>query len=409
MGFLITGILAFLTLSCNNDDDVSTDDVNKEYATVSFELDASELNMGVISRAISPSYDAGGFSIYAFKQAENGVDYEFAQTLNLAGATYIPETKTLLANATLEVGTYKFLPAYGLISNPNIAVPFSGNQRLSDEISLQHAPSQTYGNNLSEIFLYHPQMNYNRMEDIPAYTMNTVGNLNQSVRLRISRAVARVDVMFIRAVKNGNSYTEVPTANGQDVFGNQGLGKLELRFDNLNQSMNLLGISQPGTFDATMDVQNLGIDGDAVTIGTRQSASIIGTPDYIRFDSIRTDDIIYGAAHVFGSYLIPNNDESRTVSLQVYMETANGSRSRAIDISLDNQRLLPLVRNKVTLVKIYILPNEGGGEDPNPPVPPVPPVPPGPGIFESDVMLEVVIETDWDLSNSVEQPIRPIE
>jgi len=411
IGVFVAGILSLIMGSCS-DDDLNTQIAKNDLANVSFELDASMLNLGVISRAITPIYNAGGFGIYAFKQGDDG-NFNFSQMLNLSNATYIPETKTLTGNATLEVGNYKFIPSYGINSSQNVSLSIPPLQLLSNELSLTHSPSGDNGNNLPEIFLLEPDGYSNDVNNIQSYNMNVLGELNEPVRLTINRAVSRVDVMFIKATKNGDTYTEVQTAEGQDVFGNQGLDKMELRFTNLNQQMNLLGIKHPGTLNATIDVLNLGSSGEGLTIGSRQGASLIGTEDYIRFDSIQTDDIIYGAAHVFGTYLIPNNDESNTAGLQVYIESANRTRSRTINIVNEDENLIPLVRNKVTLIKIYILEN---GDDPNPPEPPgpnppeppgpVPPEPPGPppSVYDADITVKVEF-VDWYDSNHVSEEV----
>ena len=424
-GVFVVGIISLGIMSCNSDDDLDTPFVETTQTNVSFELDASMLDTGVSSRALTPVYNANGFSIYAFKQENNTGEYKFAQMLNLSNAKYIPDTKTYTGNASLEAGNYKFIPAYGINQSSNISLPINFSQPLTDEIVLAHSLSGSNGNNLPEIFLPAESEHNYRVENIRSFNMDINGRLNESVRLQIERAVARVDVMFIKAIKNGNTYTEVQTTQGQDIFGNQGLDKMELRFTNLNQRMNLLGLKQSSPFNGTIDVQHLGGNGQAITIGSRAGASLIGTDNYLRFDDIHSDDIIYGAAHVFGSYLIPNNDEVPTTGLQVYIETAKGTKSRTINITNDNDNLLPLARNKVTLVKIYILTGNGGGTDPtDPPVdppgpvdppidppgpvdPPVnPPVdPPGPpDVYNADIEVKVEF-VDWYDSNYLEEEI----
>ena len=420
----VAGIISLGIISCSSDDDLGTPLVETTSTQIKFELDAGILSTGVSSRALTPVYNVDGFSIYAFKREENGEEYKFAQMLNLTNARYIPETKTYTGVATLASGSYKFIPAYGINQSSNVTLPITFSQPLTDEIALTHSLSGSNGNSLPEIFLPDKNEHNYRVGNITSYNMDVLGKQSESVKLRIERAVARVDVMFIKAVKNGNAYTEVKTTQGRDVFGNQGLSKMELRFSNLNQQMNLLGVRQAGAFNATMDVEYLGNSGQAITIGSRDGASLIGTEDYLSFDAVQPDDIIYGAAHVFGSYLIPNENEAPTAGLQVYIETANGAVARTINITNDNDNLLPLVRNKVTLVKIYILDKGGTGPidpppvDPpgpvNPPVdPPInppgpvdPPVdPPGPpDVFNADIEVKVEF-VDWYDSNYLEEEI----
>lgn len=416
-GVFAAGLISITMISCNSDDDVNIQYADENLNKVSFELDADMLSMGVISRAVTPIYNAGGFSIYAFKQESNGVGYSFSQMLHLTNARYISETKTFTGDAYLEAGNYKFIPAYGLNSNQNVSLALTRSDLLSDEITLRHAASGSNGNNLPEIFLP-DEYEYNyRVANVQSYDMDALGRLTESVKLRITRAVGRVDVMFIKATKNGNTYTEVQTTEGQNVFGNKGLNKMELRFSGLSQQMNLLGMEKSGKFNAAIDIQNLGSSGNAMTIGTRQGASLIGTDDYIRFDAIQPEDIIYGAAHVTGTYLIPNEDNNPTTGVQVYIESAGGT-NRTINITNDNDNIIPLARNKVTLIKIYILDGGGGTVDPpvdppgpvdppiDPPGPVDPPVdPPGPpSVYEADIKVEVEF-VDWYESNHVEEEI----
>lgn len=404
-GVVAAGLISLTMMSCESDDE-STQYADENLAKISFELDADMLGMGVISRAVTPIYNAGGFSIYAFKQDGNGEDYRFSQMLNLSNARYIPSTQTYTGDAYLETGNYKFIPAYGLNSSQNDSLGLTRSDILSDELTLRHSASGNNGNNLPEIFLPDDYEYDYRVANVQSYEMDALERLTESVKLKITRAVARVDVMFIKATKHGNTYTEIQTAQGQDVFGNRGLDKMELRFNSLNQQMNLLGIERPALFNASIDVQNLGSSGNAITIGSRQGASLIGTDGYIRFDGVEADDIIYGAAHIFGTYLIPNKDEEPTAGVQVYVESANGTNKRTINITNDNNNLIPLVRNKVTLIKIYIL--DGGGSTdpvdlPGPVDPPVdPPTPPS--VYDADIAVKVEF-VDWYESNHVDVEI----
>lgn len=404
---LLYSVVILLT-ACNNDDSIIKGlENNNEMTTVQFEINAKNLVNGISSRAITPTYSQEGFSIYAFKQTDDGSDYVFSQMLELSNAVYSTDTKRLTGTASLPTGTYKFIPAYGINTNQNVGIPALTGSALTDELSLSYSPSGADGNNIPEIFLLNNTGYNNSLDNVRAYEMDLTESLNETVSLLLTRAVGRLDVMFIRARKNGSEYIELPYSNGQNIFGGYGLGRMDYILSDVNQNMNLLGLRQPGTTNATINVPNLGANGNAITIGTRPSASIIDDNTYFRFDSIQTDDIIAGSAHVFGSYLIPNNDESRTISMRLYVESADGSRNRTINVTTSNETLLPLARNKVTLVKIYILDNGGTIDPPTPPVdPPGPidppgPVDPPPSVFDPEVTFEAIIEYDWEISNEV--------
>jgi len=404
---LFLALMGGFLLSCNQNDDIESIDLQGgEFTTVNFDINANMLKMSPQSRALTPSYNADGFSIYAYRLADNGVDYEFAQMLTLANPNYSPIMKRLTGGVSLPVGQYKFIPAYGLNSTQNLNIPSLLNRNLTNDLSFSFLPSGIMGNNLPEIFLMDNDTFNNRMEDIRSYEVGLSDELNETVSLQLTRAVGRLDVMFIRARKNGNNYIELAYPQGTDVFGGRGLGKMQFILKNANQNMNFLGVKQPGTLDTTIDVQGLGFNGEAVTIGTSSSASIIGNDDYFRFDSIQTNDIIAGSAHIFGSYMIPNNNADRTVSLQLYIESVDGNTKRTIDVSAASRNILPFERNKVTLVKIYILENNGG-IDPPPVIPPVnPPVDPTPSdVYEAAVTFEVELIEEWDDSHYINENI----
>lgn len=405
--FLVGTILLYLS-ACSNEDTATVNEAKKTMP-VAFELSTDAFNPMIGSKAITPSYTGDGLRVFAYKLGDNGADYEYAQLLSLTNLTFSAQTKKWVGKALLEPGTYRFIPTYGLDVNRNISLSSLPGSQLTNELGISHVTTGVYGNTLPEIFLP-----IRPVDQFRSYTFDLTGEPTETVRDTISRAVSRVDVMFIKATKiDSLTYIEETYPTGQDVFGTLGLGKMELRFTNLNQRMNFFGVKQDGTFSATINVQDLGMNGDGVTIGSRPTASIVGGDDYFRFDSIQTNDIINGSAHVFGTYLLPNNDETRTAGLQLYVEPFNriaNSRSRTIDISLGDERLIPLEQNKVTLIKIYVLRDHLFGVDPDPeepddpdPVPPEPPVPPVPA---TDFAVEIeVIVMDWDESNYVNQPV----
>jgi len=405
---LLVGAAALFYFSgCSNEESQLPTKKSEDLPQVKFEFAANMMDPCNNSRAITPVYGVPGFRVYAYKLADNGTDYVFSEIVSFPTLNYSGETKKWTGNAALNVGTYKFIPTYGLNTDQNLSLSSFTNTLFENAPVFSHFPANTNGNTLPEVFLP-----IRSLTGFRSYNVDITGEPNETVSDTISRAMARVDVMFIKATKLGPlNYREETYASGGDVFGNLGLGKMELRFTSLNQRMNLFGVKQDGVLNANIDTQNLGIDGEGVTIGTRNAVSIIGDDDYFRFDSIQGDDIIRGSAHVFGTYLIPNNDGQRTVGLQLYVEPQNKiakSTSRTINISLGEEELIPLEQNKVTLIKVYVLRDHLFGVDPDtpePPEPPVPPIDPPPGDKDFDVVIKVVVNNEWDESNRVNQQV----
>ncbi len=397
--------------ACNDDErNVSIKDA-ETVIPVSLEI-ASASSAIVETRAYTPSYVANGLKVYAYKLDNNGTDYKFSRSITFPDINYNSLTKTWRGDVMLEAGNYKFIPTYGLNSSDNIALSFLDQPLLNENLGFSYITAPSTGNALPEIFLP-----IRPVEELASFSIDALGKQSQSIKDTIHRAVARVDVMFIKARKEGNIYIEEPYPVGQDIFGQLGLGKMELRFRDIPNRMTLMGQPQNGVINATINAPYLSQNG--VTVGTNDQRTSIGDDDYFRFDSVQTIDIINGSAHVFGTYMLPNPINTKTAGLQLYVApsiTNRGGVAKTINIWYDeNDNLIPLEQNKVTLIKVYVLRNDHlfgtdpdpidpDPEDPDPPVPPVPPTPPGPDPdFAIDV--QVVVIDDWDESNHVTEPI----
>ncbi len=121
--------------------------------------------------------------------------------------------------------------------------------------------------------------------------------------------------------------------------------------------------------------------------GEHPTETAIGKGSYLSYDNISSNDLIFGGAHIFGNYLFPNSTADKTTSLEIYIEPEGGI-GRTINVSYDNDHKLPIERNKVTIVKIYVL--DSDPDNPNPPT-----------VFDTTVNFEVEIETVWNGSNEV--------
>ncbi|MCC8146941.1 MAG: hypothetical protein LIO93_11025 [Bacteroidales bacterium] len=373
-------ILAGLFITaCQNDDEL-TDSQGQltagDRTEVTFEVDANiispEGSVLRASNAITPGYTADGFSIYAFRN--NGTDYVYSETVTLTNPVVAEEGKKLTGKANLLVGDYKFVGAYGLNNAPNgtYNLPTWSSQPLTNNLLINYPGTQ----NVTELFL---QTDVNA-SSLPNYDFTN--GATESVSITLKRAVSRVDVMFISADKNPDgTYTEKPYTGASNIFNDFELQALQLRMRGLNNAMNFFGVNATTTqVDQNINLSNFA---NSVVVGSGQE-TIIGE-GYTRFDNVQSADIIQGAAHVFGSYFFPNNDATKTTELDIYISSTNGLE-RTIPISIDDDHKLPLERNKVTLVKVYVL-NDNH-------------------VFSTTVDFAVEIDTVWEDPNEVSGEIK---
>lgn len=360
-GMILLVAMAMLGMvACEKEDEVKVmgPDDDAPLTRVNFTMDASSLGQKVITRGITPSYEAGNFGIYAFKQNQEGTDYVCNKIIDCSAMTYDPTTKRLSGSVQLPIGTYKFLPSYGLTNAQNIGgLDAVEGATLNDALGFTHeATVNTLG--VPEVFLAN-----GTVAGLTSYDLGTTSGDEKNVGLAVTRAVARVDVLLLKA---DDSKNPLPYTNGSDVFGKKALEKVEFRLTNLNKGINFLGVRPDATlFDATIVLPD---PNNAATVGTG-AKTVIGEPDFTRYDSIRKEDLLNGSAHICGPYLLPGNDATATAQLVLFIKPV-GDTGR--EVTLTNA--LPLERNKVTLVKIYVK-----GDD----------------FFTTGVILGVDIDTAW--------------
>lgn len=391
---IFIGALALMALSsCQDDNNDGTIPFIEEGMTqVKFELDASSLNHNSLTRTYYPTYNKNGFSIYAYKQIpageQNAGDYAFVKTINLDGMTYPDSNNKLSGTENLPIGTYKFIAAYGLNNQSGkITTPDWQRSALIDNLSLGYNGTSP----LSEIFLE----TGNNVQGLEEYDLGLTEATNPTVQITLKRAVSRVDILFVSATKVGDTYVEKayydPSSN---VFDNKELETLQLKFTDANNVMTIFGKNAtqdrtPQTFnvDRLNYADNSRDDNGSskVVVGNAGSTSV-GTSTYARYDNVQAEDIISGGAHVFGSYLFPNDTKvapenpDKTTGLEIFIKPVGGT-GRSINISTTDDTKLPLEANKVTIVKVYVL------NDNN--------------VFSTTVDFEVEIETVWADSHEV--------
>lgn len=371
--YLPVALLACLA-SCSEDDSVNGSALpgDPETTEVKFEMNAmTATSSAPLSRGITlPTLAKDNFRIMAFKKSPTSQKYLFEQDVPMAGMTL--NNNVLSGTARLPIGEYKFVSTYGLTEGGGFTLPeFTPvTTELTNDLNIAHGTVD----GTSVLFL-----ESGPLENLHSYALGINPTANEAVNATLSRAVSRVDVLFIQAKKNADgTYTEV--SDSADVFGVTKLANIEMQFTGLNKNVNLVGkktTTDTGSlFDNNFQVPNLV---NTVTRGTSGENTKVGTPTFLTYDNISGDDIKKGSAHVHGAYVLPFDDSATTTGLTLLLTNGLGDvRTIAVPENLT------LERNKVTLIKIYVL----GGT-----------------VFNTDVNFNVTIDTAWLNANTIDGEI----
>lgn len=346
----ICALAALGLASCANDqEDVAQPAAPK--GNVQFMVRAASDNANPM--AIVPD----NLQLYAFKYDEAASDYIYAGTPLLTSRQ--ANGNSLTATAQMSAGKYKFIPSYALAASAEMGLPVMtvGSSKISDELLFTHKSST-----LPEGFL-EPRT----LAAIPEYEIKLDGT-QTTVEGQLSRAVGRVDVLLVRATKDAaGNYTEI---EGTDVFGPDQLGWVRFVYTDCSQNVDLTGnhvVPSEGT--GLTGIQHQVSDlSEAVVMGTGTETAV-GTPAYKNYSNVAPADIINGSAYIAGTYLFPYQDATPTASLRLEMGSVKGDQ-RILDL-VDK---LPVERNKVTLVRVYVL---------------------GDNVFTTGVDFAVTVDTDW--------------
>lgn len=350
--FILFAAVAAAAVACTNDPE-NSDAAPTQSGNVAFDLRTPQA-----ASARGPVYNAGDFRILAFRDAGSGFVYH--QDIPLGGMTF--DQSTLSGTVQLPAGDYKFLPSYGLVTPGNYSWPVFTDAALSDALYVTHT-----GESFPAVFMLNQAL-----DAVPAYTVSLDGP-KQTVSSTLRRAVSRVDLLFIRADKDPatGAYTEKP---GDDVFGPEKLASAQFAYTDANSRLGLSGEKVEGVFDATHTVA---ASADVLTMGTGAGTKV-GEDNY-DYENVQPADIISGSAHLKGTYLIPNADNTATTGLEVVLTSGEGNTRT---IALENK--IPVERNKATLIRVYVL---------------------GDNVFTTGVDFDVVVDTAWDGSNFVDGEI----
>lgn len=361
--------------SCSDDDErigPNGPELDGETTAVKFEMNAEAGNYSsLISRSVHlPAITKENFRILAFKRSPANGNYLYLQDIPIDQMDY--SDNILSGTVRLPIGEYKFIPTYGLVQAGGFTMAsFTPSATVLDN-TLNITHDRVDG---SSVFF----LDKGPLENLQSYSLGINPTTNETVSLSIGRAVSRVDLLFLQVTKNAdNTYTEV--SNNADVFGPADLASVEMQFTDLNKNVNLVGkkitTDANSLFDMNFQVPDLG---NTVTRGTSTENTKVGTKEFLSYDNITSDDIKLGSAHVHGAYLLPFDEMANTTGLNLVLRNSLGDQ-RIIHVNGP----VPLERNKVTLIKIYVLRGT---------------------VFNTDVKFQVIIDTAWLEANSVEGEI----
>lgn len=384
---LCMSILWVACAACSEDDlPAKGGGIEEGMASVEFKTNTFLPARPAVSRSFAPEISKANFRILAFKKNS---DDAYVYTQDVPTENMQLADNVLSGSAVLPAGEYKFVPTYGAVRTPAFSwcELAAGKTLLADTLGLAHAEVD----GTSVMFL-----ETRPFSDLPSYAVGLTAATTDNVSSTVKRAVARVDLLFLHVKKNADgSYTEV--SRGTDVFGGSLPKAVEMQFRDLNRTINLTGENATGgkpfsTFDAAYAVEDMP---RAVTIG-KGPATLLGTEEFTNYDYVTPADLRKGAAHVQGAYVLPYPQGILQTALTIVLTNASG-KQRTIAVPAK----LPLERNKVTLVKIYLLVddgNEGGGgnEDEGG----------GDGggeVFDANVQFVVTVDTHWDGYQVVEE------
>lgn len=362
--------------SCSDDEQVGVNAPAPDGETALFKIE-THAETGNYSPATSrgitpPAITKDNFRILAFKESpqESG---KFVYEQDVPKENLSCTNNVLSGTARLPIGNYKFVPTYGLAAGGGFALPefTPRNTELANTLNITHNTVDA-----SSVFF----LGKDPVESLQTYALGLSSKPNDNVSLSMSRAVSRVDILFLQAKEENGVKVEV--SDSTDVFGASELAGIDLQFTGLNKNINLSGnkvTNDDGSlFNSEYSITDTDLD-KAVTKGSSETDTKVGTDGYLSYDNITTDHIKKGSAHVQGVYVLPFGEVANETKLNL---TLTNKRGDVRNITVNQN--LPLERNKVTLVKIYVLSGT---------------------VFNTDVLFSVKVETEWLGANTVEGEI----
>lgn len=354
---------AIVLAGCNHENEVLSKVGNTELATVQFEFKTPGYNQKVFSKALSSSYDTKYFRLLAFR--DNTENFFYTGDVSMEHMKFDDNRKTFTGTAQLPVGNYKFIPVYGLpVDNESVALPtLSPATIMNNALTISHQSNGV----LPAIFLRNDA-------NIPVYSLGLNSNSINQVSETIKRAVSRVDLLFIRADKQPDGTFKERT--GSNIFGENGIGAIRMFIEKINSTVRLIDGGAVDNSETINSLFNVKVN-DAITLGTHDVKTTLG--DNINnvpydFENIKPQDIIAGSAHVYGPFLFPFENEVSTTKLNIHLTSDPDANHNIYEREIAVPAI-PLLRNRVTLVKIYVT-----GED----------------VFHTNVSFDISIIDAWE-------------
>lgn len=370
--FIKTFIFAALTAalaSCAKDNEPQAtpepEITNGQTGTINFKFETKGLSDTEGTKTVPYQYAKDNFRILAFKKADKGNDYVFLKEVPLDGMQY--SGSTLDGTAELPIGEYKFVPTYNLNAPVCFTFPELTGMPLAEELAITHTSGSLPA-------IYAESRPY---AELPSYVLGTTSNPNQTVTSSMTRSVSRIDVLFIRADKDETTGKYTPKT-GEHIFGGDLPASVTMKMTGLNPSLSLTGrcLTAGATpFDTDYAVPDLDT---YITMGSGTEMEV-GTDIFSDYDNVRPENIISGSAHLHGAYVVPNEDATGTVGLEMVLVPKTGT-SRTITVPVK----LPVQRNMVTLVTVYV---RSGN------------------VFTTNVDYNVTVDTVWEGTHATDTEI----
>lgn len=328
---------------------------------------------------------ADQFEILAFRRDQNNPgDYLFTERVDLSDMTVRQDDGHLTGSAYFQPGNYKFIANYKR-GNANAVTGYwnTGDPLLTNKYMIHSDIS----NRLPEIFMGYdtgqanPTVDAGYFSGIGDYDIAANGAPNDVVALNLFRAVARLDIQLIHVTDNGTDdnpdYRESVYTSG-DIFGGgaDNIESIQLTLTKLNNRLSYAGTipTGPGTMSGTTAIDD---HENNVKIGNAAATTAVKGSFY-DWDNVTPEVIGRGNAHIVGPYFMPvdpNAADKPTLSV-TFRKKDDVEGVRIINVP----GTIPLDRNKVTIVKIYVL---------------------GPDIWHTNVMFDVEVDQVWEDPNEI--------
>ena len=306
-----------------------------------------------------PVYDTGGFRILAFRNT--GSDHVYMQDVPLGAMSF--DGSALSGTVQFPAGDYKFpaLLRTGGAGQPHVAGPHG--RRAFDALCVTHTQES-----FPAAFMLNAPL-----DAVPSCTVSLDGPKQTVSGTLPPRRFARGRTLHPGG-RRTRRQASIPKNRATTSSAPKKLAGVKLSYTGANSRLGLSGEKAEGLFDVS---HTIAVPADAVTTGTGVS-TVVGADKY-DFENVQPADIISGSAHLKGTYLIPNPDNTPATGFSMLLTSGKGSTRT---IALTDK--IPVERNKSDI-------------DPN--------LRTGRQCLYHGVDFDVEVDTVWDGSNFVDGEI----